>query len=47
MSLKINAVLAAAFVLFILWFGSEFTLRPETVAPDSDSSPYERARPTL
>ncbi|GAA3995491.1 hypothetical protein GCM10022384_48590 [Streptomyces marokkonensis] len=30
---KINTVLAAAFLLFILWFGSEFILRPETVAP--------------
>ncbi|MFF7365262.1 DUF4267 domain-containing protein [Streptomyces sp. NPDC008125] len=30
---KINTVLAAAFILFILWFGSEFILRPETVAP--------------
>ncbi|MGV9550504.1 DUF4267 domain-containing protein [Streptomyces ardesiacus] len=30
---KINTVLAVAFILFILWFGSEFVLRPETVAP--------------
>ncbi|GAA2799363.1 DUF4267 domain-containing protein [Nonomuraea dietziae] len=30
---KINTVLAAAFILFILWFGAEFILRPETVAP--------------
>ncbi|RVU27628.1 DUF4267 domain-containing protein [Streptomyces antnestii] len=30
---KINTVLAAAFILFILWFGSEFILIPETVAP--------------
>ncbi|MFG3253386.1 DUF4267 domain-containing protein [Streptomyces sp. NPDC048172] len=30
---KVNTVLAAAFVLFILWFGTEFILRPETVAP--------------
>ncbi|NML49448.1 DUF4267 domain-containing protein [Streptomyces sp. R302] len=30
---KINTVLASAFILFILWFGSEFILRPETVAP--------------
>ncbi|MEU0671798.1 DUF4267 domain-containing protein [Streptomyces sp. NPDC006172] len=30
---KINTILAAAFILFILWFGSEFILRPETVAP--------------
>ena len=30
---KINTVLAAAFILFILWFGTEFILRPETTAP--------------
>lgn len=30
---KINTVLAAAFVLFILWFGTEFVLSPETTAP--------------
>ncbi|MER6075652.1 DUF4267 domain-containing protein [Streptomyces sp. NPDC001817] len=30
---KINTVLAAAFVLFILWFGTEFILSPETTAP--------------
>ncbi|PWI16236.1 small membrane hydrophobic protein [Streptomyces sp. Act143] len=30
---KINTVLAAAFVLFILWFGTEFILTPEAVAP--------------
>ncbi|WLQ39625.1 DUF4267 domain-containing protein [Streptomyces laculatispora] len=30
---KVNTVLATAFILFILWFGSEFILRPETVAP--------------
>ncbi|MEU2078111.1 DUF4267 domain-containing protein [Streptomyces sp. NPDC013489] len=30
---KINTVLAAVFVLFILWFGSEFILSPETTAP--------------
>ncbi|MEV5611177.1 DUF4267 domain-containing protein [Streptomyces sp. NPDC052225] len=30
---KINTVLAAAFVLFALWFGSEFILTPETTAP--------------
>ncbi|MFD3678214.1 DUF4267 domain-containing protein [Streptomyces sp. NPDC058613] len=30
---KINTVLAAAFILFILWFGGEFILRPETTAP--------------
>ncbi|MEU9844874.1 DUF4267 domain-containing protein [Actinomadura sp. NPDC048032] len=34
MSLKnINTALAAAFVLFILWFGTEFILSPETTAP--------------
>ena len=31
---KINTVLATAFVLFILWFGTEFILSPETTAPD-------------
>ncbi|MFC9795575.1 DUF4267 domain-containing protein [Streptomyces sp. NPDC127584] len=30
---KINTLLAAAFILFILWFGSEFILRPELTAP--------------
>ncbi|MGW8760925.1 DUF4267 domain-containing protein [Streptomyces sp. NPDC055815] len=30
---KINTVLAATFILFILWFGSEFILIPETTAP--------------
>ncbi|MFC9593930.1 DUF4267 domain-containing protein [Streptomyces sp. NPDC056944] len=30
---KFNTVLAAAFVLFILWFGTEFILSPETTAP--------------
>ncbi|MFE7462485.1 DUF4267 domain-containing protein [Streptomyces sp. NPDC057499] len=30
---KINTVLAAAFVLFILWFGTEFILSPEATAP--------------
>ncbi|MEV0237231.1 DUF4267 domain-containing protein [Nonomuraea sp. NPDC050786] len=30
---KINTVLAAAFILFILWFGSEYILTPETTAP--------------
>ena len=30
---KINTVLAAAFILFILWFGVEFILSPETTAP--------------
>ncbi|MFF1684337.1 DUF4267 domain-containing protein [Streptomyces sp. NPDC058254] len=29
---KINTVLAAAFILFILWFGTEFILSPETTA---------------
>ncbi|MYS12213.1 DUF4267 domain-containing protein [Streptomyces sp. SID6041] len=31
---KINTILAAAFILFILWFGSEFILRPELTAPE-------------
>ncbi|MFG2131723.1 DUF4267 domain-containing protein [Streptomyces sp. NPDC048751] len=30
---KINTVLAAAFVLFILWFGTEYIVSPETTAP--------------
>ena len=30
---KINTVLAAAFILFILWFGTEYILSPETTAP--------------
>jgi hypothetical protein len=30
---KINTALAAAFILFILWFGTEFILSPETTAP--------------
>ncbi|MFG3203898.1 DUF4267 domain-containing protein [Streptomyces sp. NPDC048192] len=30
---KINTVLVAAFVLFILWFGMEFILSPESTAP--------------
>ncbi|MFF8194858.1 DUF4267 domain-containing protein [Streptomyces bobili] len=30
---KINTVLAATFILFILWFGSEYILSPETTAP--------------
>ncbi|MFF9351553.1 DUF4267 domain-containing protein [Streptomyces sp. NPDC014734] len=30
---KVNTVLAAAFILFILWFGMEFVLSPETTAP--------------
>ncbi|WP_214410157.1 DUF4267 domain-containing protein [Sphaerisporangium fuscum] len=29
---KINTVLAAAFILFILWFGTEYILSPETTA---------------
>ncbi|MEV4252707.1 DUF4267 domain-containing protein [Spirillospora sp. NPDC049652] len=34
MSLKnVNTVLTTAFVLFILWFGTEFILSPETTAP--------------
>jgi Domain of unknown function (DUF4267) len=34
MSLKnINTLLTVAFVLFILWFGMEFILSPETTAP--------------
>ncbi|MGA4992766.1 DUF4267 domain-containing protein [Nonomuraea bangladeshensis] len=34
MSLKnINTVLTTAFILFILWFGMDFIVRPETVAP--------------
>ncbi|MEV4003629.1 DUF4267 domain-containing protein [Actinomadura sp. NPDC049753] len=34
MSLKnINTALAAAFILFVLWFGTEFILSPETTAP--------------
>lgn len=34
MSLKqINTVLAAASILFILWFGTEYILSPETMAP--------------
>lgn len=32
---KINTVLAAAFILFILWFGTEYILSPETTAPGS------------
>ncbi|MFE9856654.1 DUF4267 domain-containing protein [Streptomyces sp. NPDC005780] len=31
---KINTVLAAAFILFILWFGTEYILSPGTTAPD-------------
>ncbi|MFL5999217.1 MAG: DUF4267 domain-containing protein [Streptomyces sp.] len=30
---KINTVLTAALVLFILWFGTEFILSPEATAP--------------
>ncbi|TXS08259.1 DUF4267 domain-containing protein [Streptomyces sp. adm13(2018)] len=30
---KINTILAAALILFILWFGSEFILCPELTAP--------------
>ncbi|MGW2864599.1 DUF4267 domain-containing protein [Streptomyces sp. NPDC001205] len=30
---KINTALAAAFILFILWFGTEFILSPQTTAP--------------
>ncbi|MEU6164757.1 DUF4267 domain-containing protein [Streptomyces tanashiensis] len=30
---KINTVLASTFILFILWFGTEFILSPETTAP--------------
>ncbi|MET8505541.1 DUF4267 domain-containing protein [Streptomyces sp. NPDC004787] len=30
---KINTVLAAVFVLFVLWFGSGYVLSPETMAP--------------
>ncbi|MEU2237041.1 DUF4267 domain-containing protein [Streptomyces vietnamensis] len=30
---KTNTVLAAAFILFVLWFGTEYILSPETVAP--------------
>ncbi|MEV4108394.1 DUF4267 domain-containing protein [Nonomuraea sp. NPDC049695] len=30
---KINTVLAAAFILFMLWFGMEYVLSPETMAP--------------
>ncbi|MFE9367679.1 DUF4267 domain-containing protein [Streptomyces sp. NPDC006978] len=30
---KLNTALAAAFILFILWFGTEFILSPETTAP--------------
>ncbi|MFF3625633.1 DUF4267 domain-containing protein [Streptomyces sp. NPDC002467] len=30
---KINTVLAAVFVLFVLWFGTEYIVSPETTAP--------------
>lgn len=30
---KINTVLAATFILFILWFGTEYILSPEKMAP--------------
>ncbi|WP_432182454.1 DUF4267 domain-containing protein [Streptomyces sp. NBC_00063] len=30
---KINTVLAAAFILFILWFGTEYIVSPQTTAP--------------
>ncbi|MFD4901089.1 DUF4267 domain-containing protein [Streptomyces sp. NPDC058411] len=30
---KLNTVLAAAFILFILWFGTEYIVSPETAAP--------------
>ncbi|MFF0775668.1 DUF4267 domain-containing protein [Nonomuraea wenchangensis] len=30
---KINTVLTTAFILFILWFGTDYILSPETVAP--------------
>ncbi|MEV6105218.1 DUF4267 domain-containing protein [Streptomyces sp. NPDC051940] len=30
---KFNTVLTAAFILFILWFGTDFILSPETTAP--------------
>ncbi|MFF7457096.1 DUF4267 domain-containing protein [Kitasatospora sp. NPDC008115] len=34
MSLKtVNTALTAAFVLFILWFGTSFVVSPESVAP--------------
>lgn len=31
---KINTFLTAAFILFILWFGTDFILSPETTAPN-------------
>lgn len=30
---RINSFLVAAFILFILWFGGEYILSPETTAP--------------
>ncbi|GAA3045664.1 hypothetical protein GCM10017562_03830 [Streptomyces roseofulvus] len=30
---KINAVLAAVLILFVLWFGTEYIVSPETTAP--------------
>src|SRR3954469_13733520 len=30
---KINTILATAFIVFILWFGTEFILSPQTTAP--------------
>lgn len=30
---KINTVLATAFILFMIWFGTEYILSPETTAP--------------
>ncbi|WP_037675126.1 DUF4267 domain-containing protein [Streptomyces griseus] len=30
---KINTALTAAFILFILWFGTDFIVSPETTAP--------------
>ncbi|MEV7282123.1 DUF4267 domain-containing protein [Streptomyces sp. NPDC093111] len=30
---KVNTVLAATFILFILWFGTEYILSPQTPAP--------------
>jgi hypothetical protein len=30
---KVNTVLVAVLVLFVLWFGTEFILRPEVTAP--------------
>ncbi|MFC9279168.1 DUF4267 domain-containing protein [Streptomyces collinus] len=30
---KINTILTAAFILFILWFGTEFILSPQATAP--------------